>query len=437
MRPVNAVRARSTRPARSSGAGSTGSTPAPRRPAVLAGVRPAHAQTIKDMTATAKGPTQIDLSWKEFRFGPPILGYKIKDSPSGADGDWTTLVAHTGTGTPTYSHTGLSPRTTRYYRIAGLCWGTNNFGEIFSDVASATTPASPPNAPTGLMATANGQTRIDLSWTAPDNTGGSDLTGYKIEASPNRDTGWTTLVDDTGETVTTYSHTGLTAGTTRYYRVSAINAVGTSNPLDVAGDTIEVPLTNLTATQTGSGEVDLSWTAPVVEAGKTITDYLVQYENSSWVDQVEFRTGSTEEEFTVTGLRPGTTYTFYVSAVLSYGKYGKVSLSAQTTATTPRRPGRRASPPTDCEGGQRDVDLAVLGPCNRTGRHRLRRRDLPERERQVDERGGRHREHVPGLRRLEPRARNHVPLPGPSEELQKARAAGPTPQAPRRTRTKR
>ena len=40
-----------------------------------------------------------------------------------------------------------------------------------------------PGAPTGLMATAMSGTQINLSWTAPSNTGGQDITGYKIEGS--------------------------------------------------------------------------------------------------------------------------------------------------------------------------------------------------------------------------------------------------------------
>ena len=87
-----------------------------------------------------------------------------------------------------------------------------------------------PGPPTGLAATAGGQSRIDLAWTAPANTGGSPITGYRIEVSPDGTSDWTDLVADTASTATTYAHTGLDAATTRHYRVSAINAVGTSVP---------------------------------------------------------------------------------------------------------------------------------------------------------------------------------------------------------------
>ena len=83
-----------------------------------------------------------------------------------------------------------------------------------------------PGAPTGLSATADGQTEIDLSWTAPSDDGGADITGYKIEVSTNGSS-WSNLVANTNSTSTSYSHTGLTAGSTRHYRVSAINSEGT------------------------------------------------------------------------------------------------------------------------------------------------------------------------------------------------------------------
>ena len=50
-------------------------------------------------------------------------------------------------------------------------------------------------------------------------------------------TPWTDVVADTGNTDTRYSHTGLSPGSTRHYRVSAINAVGTSDASDVVSGT--------------------------------------------------------------------------------------------------------------------------------------------------------------------------------------------------------
>ncbi len=94
-----------------------------------------------------------------------------------------------------------------------------------STVVAATAPGAP-GAPTGLSATASGTT-INLSWTAPGNNGGSAITGYKIEVSSDGGVTWTDLVANTSSPDTTYPHTGLAAGATRHYRVSAINTAGT------------------------------------------------------------------------------------------------------------------------------------------------------------------------------------------------------------------
>ena len=91
-----------------------------------------------------------------------------------------------------------------------------------------------PDAPTGLTATANGSTQIDLDWSTPASDGGWAITGYRIEHTLDGGSNWSDLVADTDSTATEYSDTGLPAGATRYYRVSAINAAGASDASNVA-----------------------------------------------------------------------------------------------------------------------------------------------------------------------------------------------------------
>ena len=105
------------------------------------------------------------------------------------------------------------------------------------------TPHNRPGAPTGLTAAGNGPTRIDLSWSAPASDGGAAITGYRIEVSAN-DSDWSNLVVNTGSTATSYSHTGLTAGITRHYRVSAINSAGKGPPSNIAAGTTSTPATD-------------------------------------------------------------------------------------------------------------------------------------------------------------------------------------------------
>ena len=122
-----------------------------------------------------------------------------------------------------------------------------------------------PGVPTDLSASSGGNTRINLSWTAPGDDGGSPIIGYKIEVSPDGNANWTELVA-TGNTTTTYAHSGLAAGTTRHYRVSAINSAGAGDPSNI-DDATTRPITGpITGGGGGGGggpspsKLDFEWT---------------------------------------------------------------------------------------------------------------------------------------------------------------------------------
>ena len=73
-----------------------------------------------------------------------------------------------------YSHTGLNPNTTYFYRVRA----TNAGGDsAYSNEANATTPNAAPAAPSALAATALSTTQINLTWS--DNS--ANETGFKIE----------------------------------------------------------------------------------------------------------------------------------------------------------------------------------------------------------------------------------------------------------------
>ena len=113
-----------------------------------------------------------------------------------------------------------------------------------------------PTAPRDLNARAVGDNRINLTWDAPDSNGGSAITGYKIEVSNNGRTNWTTRVANTGSSNRTHSHTGLSAGDIRHYRVSAINASGTGPHSNVDSATTGLPTVSIAnATTTEGGDI--------------------------------------------------------------------------------------------------------------------------------------------------------------------------------------
>ena len=216
------------------------------------------------LTATASGTTAINLSWSApaSTGGSAITGYRIEVSSDGGS-SWTDLVANTGNANTTYAHTGLTAGDTRHYRVSAI--NANGTGTA-SNVDSATTGTTVPGAPSGLSATASGSTQINLSWSAPGSTGGSAITGYKIEVSSNGGSSWTNLVANTGNANTTYAHTGLASGTraTTASPPSTPTAAGTASNVDSAttGTTVPGAPSGLTATASGSTQINLSWSAP-------------------------------------------------------------------------------------------------------------------------------------------------------------------------------
>ena len=321
--------------------------------------------------AAAGGIDRIDLSWTAPASdgGSAITGYKIEVSPDGIT-NWTDRVANTGDATTTYAHTGLAAGTTRHYRVSAI--NTNGTGDA-SNVANATTGTTVPGAPTVLSATASRTTQIDLSWIAPASNGGS-ITGYKIEVSPDGITNWTDRVANTGDATTTYAHTGLAAGTTRHYRVSAINTNGTGDASNVANATTATTATTvpgvptvLSATASGSTRINLSWTVPASDGGSALTGYKIEVSSdggSNWSDRVADTGDANTTYYAHTGLTAGATRHYRVSAINTNGTGDASNVANATSFTTvpgaPTSLSATASWPTQ-------INLSWTAPANNGG----------------------------------------------------------------------
>ena len=289
------------------------------------------------LTATAKGQSQIDLSWTAPTNdgGAAITGYRIETSTNRRT--WSALRGnHSST---SFSHVGLAPATTRHYRVSAV--NVAGTGPA-SNVATATTDATVPGAPTALSATAAGTSQIDLSWTAPSYDGGAALTGYRIEVAETGNGPWSNLEANTGSTATTYSHTGLDPASTRYYRVYAINSVGSGRASGVVraktDATVPDAPTNLQATATSPTQIDLTWSAPGYDGGAPVTSYRVEIsadEGSTW-GVLAPSTGSTGTAYSHSGLQPGSTRHYRVSAINVAGT-GLPSNVANASTDDPRQ----------------------------------------------------------------------------------------------------
>ena len=302
-------------------------------------------ERITDLEAEPVDTSSIELTWGEpDDGGSSITGYRIETSPTGGNAGWVVLEANTGNSDTTYTHEGLNAGTRRFYRVAAI----NSVGTaVTSNVASATTNRAgrPPGRPTGLDATADGVNAIDLEWTAPTDPGTSAITGYRIQVSTDGGTTWNDRVTNTGNTNTSYRHTGLSANTTRHYRVYAINNTGESAASNTASattgavTTIPDPPTNLIATAQGQNRINLSWTAPADDGGSAITGYRIQWRPDASNTWRNLTTTGVTTTYANTGLDPATTRHYRVYAINAVGQ--SANPSNEASATKRPRPGDR------------------------------------------------------------------------------------------------
>ena len=168
----------------------------------------------------------VTLTWDD-PGDDSITGYVIlrRVRVNDQGGDFSELVANTGSAATTYTDDQVAASTTYTYRIKAI----NEHGvSERSRWLHIDTPAPPvPDQPTGLEATAsNGQ--VVLTWDDPQD---DSITGYVIlrRVRVNNTGGdFSELVTDTGTAATTYTDASVAPSTTYTYRIKAINQYGAS-----------------------------------------------------------------------------------------------------------------------------------------------------------------------------------------------------------------
>jgi len=139
------------------------------------------------------------------------------------------------------------------------------------EVLDATPCTTVPSAPTGLTATALYPSVMALSWSTDTPPANCSISSYNVYGGtiPNP----TTLIAS-GVRGTSYSNTGLSATTTYYYVVKALDASGTSGASNQASNTTPAytaidPPTSVTAVGSSSQQIDLRWVASATPAPNT------------------------------------------------------------------------------------------------------------------------------------------------------------------------
>ena len=292
-------------------------------------VWPAHAQQGSapakptGLSATASHG-QVVLTWDDPN-DDSITGYvilrRVRENNTG--GEFSELVADTGTAATTYTDDTVAASTTYTYRIKAINEsGVSERSRWFH----IDTPAAPerPDKPTRLSATAS-HDQVVLTWDDPND---DSITGYVIlrRVRENNTGGkFSELVADTGTAATTYTDDTVAASTTYTYRIKAINEYGTSERsrwfhIDTPAVPVPAKPKGLFATATHD-TVILTWDDPQDDS---ITGYVILRRNRENTESGQFSplvpdTGTAATTYTDDSVEASAPYTYRIKAINEYG----------------------------------------------------------------------------------------------------------------------
>lgn len=263
--------------------------------------------------------TNVAIAWTAPSANNAVItAYKVKiqrrvagslsdyiESTTYCDGSLATVIANLKCTIPMSAFLGTTYNLLRSDAILAKVSAINSRGESASsspNAAGLLVQTVPDQMSTPTRVSTSTATRFDLSWTAlvAPSTGGSDILSYFLEwDSGSTGTSWSQIVGYSPfSTATTYSVTGnssgLTAGATYGFRVSAYNIFGWGTTSTVAYlKAYEKPSVIASVTTTvnsTTGNLQISWSAPS-NNGDTITSYTVQVQK--YGDSATWTTPST------------------------------------------------------------------------------------------------------------------------------------------------
>ena len=220
--------------------------------------------------------------------------------------------------TSPYIHENLMDGTTYYYRLTAA--NASGTSEPTAEISAITPPATPQN----FMATALNQ-QVTLTWDV--------LSGLTYDLYYSTTQGFTLASGTEIAGVTQpYTHTGLTNDTTYYYRLTATNASGMSEPTDeISAITPPATPQNFMATAL-SQQVTLTWD---VLSGLTYDLYYSTTQGFTLASGTEI--AGVTQPYTHTGLTNNTTYYYLLTAANASGTSEPTDeISAITPPATPQ-----------------------------------------------------------------------------------------------------
>ncbi len=300
------------------------------------------------VTARAVSSTRIDLAWAAVT--PPAncsVTYSVyRGTTSGFTPSASNQVA-TGLTSPAFSNTtGLVASTTYYYVVQAVdAAGATAAAQVSATTLPPSTCSAAPAAPTSLTATAVSSSRIDLAWAAVTPPANCSVTYSVFRSTTSGFTPSSTSQVATGLTSPAFSNTtGLTAGTTYYYVVQAVDAAGATGSAQVSAATpsntcsaVPPAPAPVSATAVSSSEIDLSWGASAPPANCSVTYNVYRSTTSGFTPSAsnQVASGLTSTSFAnTTGLSASTAYYYVVQAVDAAGATSSVQVTATTSPTT-------------------------------------------------------------------------------------------------------
>jgi fibronectin type 3 domain-containing protein len=286
-----------------------------------------------NVVATASSCTKVAVTWSETipTGGLPISTYKIFRASSPAGLPSATPVV---TKASPYNDTTVVANTTYYYAVEATDTGQDT--SPMSTPAKVTTPVIPA-APFNVVATPNSAAKITVTWseTVPPNglpitTAGNAYTIYRGPAS-------TSMTKLTSRSASPFIDTGVSPNTTYFYAITATDTGGDTSPQSTPASqaaTFAMPAapTNVVATANSGTQITVTWSETVPPNGMFISNYTIWGGPSATGPWTNLGTRTTLS-YSQTGLTPGVTYYYYITA--SDSGHDVSPASATAHATTP------------------------------------------------------------------------------------------------------
>ena len=292
------------------------------------------------LTVASSTSASAVLSWSPAATGGLASGYIVQVSAHGA-GIWIP-VATVGPSPTGFTVTGLSSSTAYDFRVLGS--NATGIGDA-SNIATGSTLAKAPNAPTGVSAAAGSPAYsvVALSWTASAIDGTHDAAAtYQPQFALASGGGWSSF----GAPIagTSVSVTGLADATAYNFQVIATNTGGSATSGTASLTTLAKAPNAPTGVTAVAGSpaysvVALSWTASATDGTHdAAATYQPQYALVSGGGWSSFGAPIAGTSVIVTGLADATAYNFQVIAANTGGSATSGTASLTTLAKAPNAP---------------------------------------------------------------------------------------------------